>query len=160
MKLNLVCVGLVIVPLMLPGALSVRSLSSFSNDILEMASQRLVAEAENSLMAGAVLDRDEILGFVRMIESDTLKIAGLGTLIFFLENATGPTGAGSNGLESAKMRLQNDLMQISRIARVMTPSGEKPAYPRFDFWMQREKKWLQLWTVACERKKICRPARA
>jgi hypothetical protein len=133
MKLNLVCVGLVIVPLMLLGFLTVRSLNSFSSDILKMASERLVAEAENSLMAGAVRDRDEILGFVRMIESDTLKIAGLGTLISFLENTAGPTGTGSNGLESAKMRLQNDLLQISRIARVMTPSGEKPAYPQVRF---------------------------
>jgi methyl-accepting chemotaxis protein len=108
-------------------------LNSFSSDILKMASERLVAEAENSLMAGAVRDRDEILGFVRMIESDTLKIAGLGTLISFLENTAGPTGTGSNGLESAKMRLQNDLLQISRIARVMTPSGEKPAYPQVRF---------------------------
>jgi methyl-accepting chemotaxis protein len=133
MKLNLVCVGLVIVPLMLLGFLTVRSLNSFSSDILKMASERLVAEAENSLMAGAVRDRDEILGFVRMIESDTLKIAGLGTLISFLEHAAGPTGTGSNGLESAKMRLQNDLLQISGIARVMTPSGEKPAYPQVRF---------------------------
>jgi len=133
MKLNLVCVGLVIVPLMLLGFLTVRSLNSFSSDILKMASERLVAEAENSLMAGAVRDRDEILGFVRMIESDTLKIAGLGTLISFLEHAAGPTGAGSNGLESAKMRLKNDLLQISRIAKVMTPSGEKPAYPQVRF---------------------------
>jgi hypothetical protein len=34
MKLNLVCVGLVIVPLMLLGFLTVRSLNSFSSDIL------------------------------------------------------------------------------------------------------------------------------
>lgn len=133
MKLNFVCVGLVIVPLILLGALSVRSLNVFSGDVLEMAGERLVADAEKRLMAGAARDRDEILGFVRMIESDTLKIAGLGTLISFLENVAEPTGAGGNGLEAAKTRLQNDLLQISRIARVMTPSGEKPAYPQVRF---------------------------
>jgi methyl-accepting chemotaxis protein len=133
MKLNVICVGLVIVPLILLGFLTARSLNSFSSDILKMASERLVADAENRLVTGAVRDLDEILGFVRMIESDTLKIAGLGTLVFFLEKAAGTTGADSAGLKSAKIRLQNDLLQVSRIARVMTPSGEKPAYPQVRF---------------------------
>ena len=130
MKLNLICIGLVIFPMVLLGALALRSIASFSGEVTEMASERLTADAEKILLAGSGRDRDEILGFIRMIESDTIKMAGSGILMTYLETLNTQGQSDDTSVEIFKMRLQQDLLQISRIAKVMTPSGEKPAYPQ------------------------------
>ena len=88
-KLVCICLGLVVVPLLLMGGLSLRSLVSFGGDVTEMTGSRLSADAERMLMAGVRRDRDEVAGFVRMIESDALKIANSGTMVSYLEAVSG-----------------------------------------------------------------------
>ena len=88
-KLICVCMGLVVIPLLLMGGLSLHSLISFGNDVTGMTGQRLSADAERMLMAGVRRDRDEVTGFVRMMESDTMKIANSGTIISYLEAVSG-----------------------------------------------------------------------
>ncbi|MFA5906385.1 MAG: hypothetical protein WC836_20830, partial [Desulfobacula sp.] len=130
MKLNSICIGLVIIPLLILGGVALRSLISFSDDVTGMTSERLKADAEKSLIAGAMRDRDEILGFVRMIESDTLKMATSGILMSYIEAETEQNELHRDGVESIKIRLQQELVRTNRIAKVMTPSGEKTAYPQ------------------------------
>ena len=88
-KLICICVGLVVIPLLLLGSLSLHSLISFGNDVTGMTGQRLSADAERLLMAGVRRDRDEVAGFVRMVEADTIKIANSGSMVSYLEVVAG-----------------------------------------------------------------------
>ena len=88
-KLVCICLGLVVIPLLLMGGLSLRSLVSFGGDVTEMTGSRLSADAERLLMAGVRRDRDEVAGFVRMVESDAIKIANSGTMISYSEAVSG-----------------------------------------------------------------------
>ncbi len=88
-KLNLLCIGLVVLPLVILGGLALYSLNTFSAEVTGLASERLEANAERDLLAGARTDRDEIIGFLRMIESDTLKLAGSGSLASYMEASSG-----------------------------------------------------------------------
>ena len=93
LKLNIISIGLVVLPLLIIGALSLWSLVLFNNRAVRMTDENLSANAENILLTGARRDRDEIAGFIRMAESDTVKMANSGTLVSYLETLAGESEA-------------------------------------------------------------------
>ncbi len=88
-KLNILCVALVAIPLLLIGAFSLRALTRFGGNVTGMATERLTQDAERQLLAGAQATRNEALQFVDTLVSDTLKLAGYGSLISYLEAVSG-----------------------------------------------------------------------
>jgi tyrosyl-tRNA synthetase len=88
-KLKGLCIGLVVIPFLLIGGFSLYKLMEFSGDVTGMTNERLTADAERQLLAGAQRVRNEVDVFVDTIVSDTLKLAGSGTLVSYLEAVSG-----------------------------------------------------------------------
>lgn len=83
-KLNALCSALVVLPLLAIGGFSLYALLDFSQDVTSMANERLTADAERQLIAGARAARDEVTGFVNMAKGDTLRLATSSTLSAYL----------------------------------------------------------------------------
>jgi hypothetical protein len=88
-KLNSLCVSLVVIPLLLVGGFSLYELMKFSDEVTGMADERLTTDAEEQLLTGARTVRNEVDVFVDTLVTDTLKLAGSGTLMSYLEASTG-----------------------------------------------------------------------
>ena len=88
-KLNLICMGLVVIPLCITGWLSVRSLTMFGSEMTEMSSAHLREAAETQLLVGAQADRDEILTFLAMVREDAVNLADSGSMLSYFEAVNG-----------------------------------------------------------------------
>ena len=135
-KLVCICLGLVVVPLLLMGGLSLRSLVSFGGDVTEMTGRRLSADAERMLMAGVRRDRDEVSGFVRMIESDATKIANSGAMISYLEAVSGQSELWNRFTREFCNEMLNSFMGLAKVQNEASERALKAALSMADMTRQ------------------------
>ncbi len=135
-KLVCICLGLVVIPLLLMGGLSLQSLVSFGGDVTEMTGKRLAADAERMLMAGVRRDRDEVAGFVRMIEADTIKIAHAGAMVSYLEAVSGQSEIWNRFTHDFCDEMLNSFVGLAKVQNVASGRALKAALAMADMTRQ------------------------
>ena len=110
-RLNLICIGLVVIPLLFIGGLSLKSIKGFGKDVTTMTDQRLEEDTKKQLLAGAHRDRDEILGFLHMIESDTLKLADSGSSLSYFEAVAGESASWNRAARENCEKILNGIVE-------------------------------------------------
>ncbi len=129
LKLNALCIALVAIPLLLLGALALRSLMSFGQDVTRMTSTQLEEDAERDLVRGAQRARNDILGFARMIQADAMKVASSGTLTSYLEALNGESPLWNRFTRNyceAMLKGFVQSIQIRYASRVEPPDSNDP----------------------------------
>ena len=88
-KLNAVCIGLVVVPLALLGGLTLRSVNALARNTQTLTSTRLKENMEESLRRGMQSARTGVNEFLGYVQDDARRLAQSGTLTNYLQALTG-----------------------------------------------------------------------
>ena len=114
-KMTCICVGLAVVPLVALGTIALRSMKSFGAGVMDLASERLVADAERALLAGARRDRDEIAEFVRRAGADAAKTANSGTMKSYQESLAGRSKIWNRFTENLCREMLRGFIELAKV---------------------------------------------